>query len=139
MVLVGFHDSGPDLCVTDLYGVHDGQAGGTGRSENAHAPPPAAPEDVHAPPPAALVDVHFHDSDPDLCGTDLYGVHDGQAGGTGCSEDAHAPPPAAPEDVHAPPPAAPVDVHAPPAAAPVKLLPEVEVAEVAAEVEVAFI
>ena len=38
-----------------------------------------------------------------------------------------------------PPPAAPEDVHAPPAAAQAKLLPEVEVTEVAAEVEVAFI
>ena len=136
-----FHDSDPDFCGTDLYGVRDGQAGGTGRSEDDHAPPPAVPEDAHAPPPPAPVDVHFHDSDPDFCGTDLYGVRDGQAGGTDRSEDDHAPPPAAPEDAHAPPlaapedvhaPLAPVDVHAPPA--PVKLLPEVEV-----EVEVAFI
>ena len=74
----------------------------------------------------------FHDSDPDFCGTDLYGVRDGQAGGTERSEDVHAPPPEASEDDHAPPPAVPEDVHAPPAAAPVKLLPEVEL-------EVAFI
>ena len=128
-----FHDSDPDFCGTDLYGVRDGQAGGTGRSEDAHDPPPAAPEDDHAPPvlvddhapppPAPAVDVLFHDSDPDFCGTDLYGVRDGQAGGTARSEDAHDPPPAAPEDDHAPPVL--VDDHAPPAAAPVKLLPEV--------------
>ena len=58
-----------------------------------HAPPPTAPEDDHAPPvlvddhapplPAPTVDVLFHDSDPDFCGTDLYGVRDGQAGATG--------------------------------------------------------
>ena len=148
MVLVGFQDSGSDFCGTDLYGVRDGQAGGTGRSEDAHAPPPAVPEDVHVPPPAVLVDVHappptvpedvhappppvlvdvhapppppevdvlFHGSDPDFCGTDLYRVCDGQAGGTGRSEDVHALPPAVPEDVHAPPPPVLVDVHAPPA------------------------
>ena len=161
--MVGFNDSGSNLCGTDLYGVRDGQAGGTARSEDAHDPPPAAPEDdhapavpedvhaspvlvdVHAPPPTApeddhappvlvddhalpspapVVDVLFNDSDPDFCGTDLYGVRDGQAGGMARSEDAHAPPPAAPEDDHAPPVL--VDDHAPPAAAPVKLLPEVE-------------
>ena len=155
MVLVGFHDSGSDLCGTDLYGVRDGQAGGTARSEDAHAPPPAAPEDDHAPavpedvhapsvlvdvhappptapeddhappvlvddhappPPAPAVDVLFHDSDPDFCGTDLYGVRDGQAGGTARSEDAHAPPLAAPDDYHAPPVL--VDDHAPPLPAP---------------------
>ena len=128
-----FHDSDPDFCGTDLYGVRDGQAGGTARSEDDHDPPPAAPEDDHA--PSVLVDDHaplslapevdelFHDSDPDFCGTDLYGVRDGQAGGTARSEDGHAPPPAAPEDDHAPPVL--VDDHAPPAAAPVKLLPEV--------------
>ena len=128
-----FHDSEPDFCGTDLYGVRDGQAGATERSEDAHDPPPTAPEDDHAPPvlvddhappsPAPAVDVLFHDSGPDFCGTDLYGVCDGQAGATGRSEDAHAPPPAAPEDDHAPPVL--VDDHAPPAAAPVKLLPEV--------------
>ena len=133
MVDVLFHDSDPDFCGTDLYGVRDGQAGATGRSEDAHDPPPTAPEDDHAPPvlvddhapppPAPAVDVLFHDSDPDFCGTDLYGVRDGQAGATGRSEDAHDPPPAAPEDDHAPPVL--VDDHAPPAAAPVKLLPEV--------------
>ena len=133
-----------------MYGVRDGQAGATGRSEDVHdpppkaaeddhappvlvddhapsvlvddhAPPPTAPEDDHAPPvlvddhapppPAPVVDVLFHDSDPDFCGTDLYGVRDGQAGATGRSEDAHDPPPKAAEDDHAP--AVLVDDHAP--------------------------
>ena len=138
-----FHDSDPDFCGTDLYGVRDGQAGGMARSEEAHVPPPAAPEDDHAPsvlvddhappvlvddhappPPAQVLDELFHDSDPDFCGTDLYGSRDGQSGGTARSEDVHVPPPAAPEDDHAPPVL--VDDHAPSAAAPVKLLPEVE-------------
>ena len=113
------------FCGTDLYGVRDGQAGPTGCSEDAHAPPLAAPEDDHAPPvlvddhtpPSPAVDVLFHDSDPDFCGTDLYGVRDGQAGATGRSEDAHDPPIAAPEDDHAP--LVLVDDHAPPSPAPV--------------------
>ena len=79
-----------------------------------HYPTTHAP-DVHAPPsPAPVVDVLFLDSDPDFCGTDLYGVRDGQAGGTARSEDVRDLPPAAPEDDHASPPAALV-----------KLLPEV--------------
>ena len=128
-----FHDSRSDFCGTDLYGVRDGQAGATGRSEDDHDSPPKAAEDDHAPPvlvddhapppPTPAVDALFHDSDPDFCGTDLYGVRDGQAGATGRSEDAHDPPPAAPEDDHAP--SVLVDDHAPPAAAPVELLPEV--------------
>ena len=87
-----------------------------------HASPPTVPEDDHAPPvlvddhapppPAPAVDVLFHDSDPDFCGTDLYGVRDGQASATGHSEDAHVPPPTAPEDDHAPPVL--VDDHVPP-------------------------
>ena len=40
LVLEGFHDSWPDLCGTDLYGVCDGQAGGTERSEDAMLPHP---------------------------------------------------------------------------------------------------